>query len=274
MPFHFEITPFTFSSVLNGYLPEPQSSLLNGILFGLPLKKSLTLYADLKTVGLIHLVVLSGMNITLLSAILGRLTIQFGRYMSLVINILVIILFILFVSPQAPIIRAGIMSILTSVALIYGRKAYPLWALFLAGFVTFLIWPKWVFSLSFQLSYLSTLGLIIFAKKAPVQIKKNLREKVITYAKDEFRTSISAQIFTVPIIFFYFRQISFISPVSNILVSFLIAPLMILGFMAAILGKVHFILGIIPATIAYGLLTYMMWVIELLSHIPYASIKF
>jgi hypothetical protein len=43
---------------------------------------------------------------------------------------------------------------------------------------------------------------------------------------------------------------------------------MIFGLAAAILGKIHFILGLIPAYICYGLLTYMTFVIEILAKIP------
>jgi len=88
---------YFFSSVINNYLSEPQASLLNGIIFGVNLKTTKIFYEQLKIVGLLHIVVLSGMNITILAAIIGSITSFFGKQISILITILTIILFILFV---------------------------------------------------------------------------------------------------------------------------------------------------------------------------------
>src|SRR4030042_1356909 len=119
------LTPQIFTEVINSYLPEPQASLLNGIIFGINLKTGKIFYDQLKMVGLLHLVVLSGINITLLATIVGSLTRFLSKKYSLLITILIVILFICFVGPKAPIIRAGFMGILTFVGIIMKRKTYP-----------------------------------------------------------------------------------------------------------------------------------------------------
>ena len=73
------LTPQVFTSVINSYLPEPHASLLNGILFGISVKGSQAFYNDLKATGLLHIVVLSGMNISILAAIITGLTASFGK---------------------------------------------------------------------------------------------------------------------------------------------------------------------------------------------------
>src|SRR3990167_273064 len=60
------MNPTIFTSIINSYLPDPQAALLNGIIFGIPLRSSKIFYQQLQVVGLLHLVVLSGMNITIL----------------------------------------------------------------------------------------------------------------------------------------------------------------------------------------------------------------
>ena len=230
--------PEIFTSVINNYLPEPHSSLLNGILFGIDLKASHEFYQQLKVVGLLHLVVLSGMNITLLAGFTTVFTGFFSKRISLLITILIIILFILFVGPKAPIVRAGIMGI----------------AIF---------FPKWLTSLSLLLSYGATLGIILFGYTS----SKNQLWK-------ELKVSFAAQIFTAPLIFIYFRQISLISPVSNLLVAPTITPLMIFGFLTAILGKINYFLGLAPAYICYGILTYLVWIVDKLSQLPFAFFQF
>lgn len=252
-----------FTSVIDSYLPEPHSSLLNGIIFGIDLKTSKEFYQQVKVVGLLHIVVLSGTNITILITTIGSLLGYFSRHLIILITILIVILFILFVRPQAPIVRAGFMGILTLVSILFGRKNYILYSLFLSLVFIALIFPEWLISLSLLLSYGATLGIIFFGPK--------VGDSGIV---KELKTTISAQIFTAPIIFFFFKQISLIAPLSNILVAPIIPPLMIFGFITAILGKINFFLGLLPSYICYGLLTYMIWVIDLLSRLPFSFIQF
>lgn len=267
------ITPAYFTSVINHYLPEPQSSLLNGILFGVPVRTSRVFYEQLKAVGLLHIVVLSGMNITILSAIILSFTRSFGRKISLLLSILGTIIFILFVGPQAPIVRAGIMGILTSVSITFGRRTHGIYLLFLSAVAILLLKPVWLTTVSFQLSYGATLGIMLFGAYHSKKTQSGMRSFINAILKD-FRTSLAAQVFTAPIIFFYFKQISLLAPISTLLVSFLIAPLMIVGFLTAFLGKIHWSLGLIPSYFSYGLTNYIVFIIELLSKIPFSYIQF
>ena len=270
------MTPETFAKIIRMYMSEPQASLLNGIIFGIQLTTSRDFYEALKMVGLLHIVVLSGINITLLSGVVSSFTSIFGKYVSCMITILTVILFTLFVGIQAPIIRAAFMGILTLVSISFGKRTFALYSLFLSIILTLIFWPQWIKTVSFQLSYAATFGLIIFGKKSHTSSKKssNRINKLFSYISSEFQTSLAAQVFTAPIIFIYFKQVSLISPLSNILISFTIAPLMIFGFATAILGKIDYFLGLIPAYICYGILTYIVFIVKTFSNIPYAFISF
>jgi len=257
------IDPSIFTSVIDSYLPEPEASLLNGMIFGVSLKTTKEFYQQLKIVGLLHLVVLSGMNITLLAAMISSVTKYLSKVISTVITILTIILFVIFVGPQAPIVRAAFMGILTHVAIITGRKNFVLYALFLSLIFILIFWPDWLKTVSLQLSYGATFGIILFG-----QTRSN------NFVWKNMKLTLAAQIFTVPIIFIYFRQISLISPLANLLVSEMIAPLMVFGFLAALLGKISYFLGLVPSYICYGLLAYMVWIINILTKIPFAFVQF
>jgi len=65
------MTPESFAKIIRMYMSEPQASLLNGIIFGIQLTTSKDFYEALKQVGLLHIVVLSGINITLLSSVVS-----------------------------------------------------------------------------------------------------------------------------------------------------------------------------------------------------------
>jgi len=265
--------PEIFTSIINGYLPEPHASLLNGIIFGINLKTSRVFYDQLKIVGLLHLVVLSGINITLLASVVGQITNFLGKRASVLLTILVVILFIIFVGPKAPIIRAGFMGIFTFVSILFGKKSYVLWGLFLSLIFVLIFWPDWITTISLQLSYAACLGLALFGN---VYKKRagGLKGRVFCWLWKEIKPSLAAQAFTAPIIFIYFREVSLISPISNLLVSFTIAPLMIFGFVTVILGKINYFLGLIPAYVCYGLLSYVVFIINLLTKIPWALVSF
>ena len=261
-------SPTIFTSVINSYLPEPHASLLNGILFGVPLRTTKELYNNLKVTGLLHIVVLSGMNITILASIIGLITRFLPKILSLTICLLGIITFVLFVGAEPPIVRAGIMSVLSLFAVVTGRKAIPLYLLFVSLVLILFFSPQWVLSISFQLSYGATFGIILFTQK--VASSKSGFKAVIL---NELRPSPAAQVFTAPLLGFYFHQVSLISPLSNILVAWVIAPLMIFGFLTCVLGKLHVILGVIPSLISFGLLSYLLFVIENLAKVPFSSVS-
>ena len=269
---HFP-TVYDFANISNQYLHEPYASLLNGIIFGIKPKASPELYYKLKATGLLHIAVLSGMNLSLLSAVVSQFTLFLGKKISSLISILTIILFVEFVGPQAPIVRAAIMAILTHVAYVYGKQKSTLYLLFLSGLLSIIFKPTWIKSLSFQLSYLATLGLILFAKRK-IKRATSKFEKIKNTFQEEFITSIAAQVFTAPLIFLRFKQISLVSPFTNALVSPLIAPLMIFGLLTSILGKINYFLGLPFAFLSFGILKYLTSVIDLFSKIPFAFVQF
>jgi len=352
-------------SLINSYFPEPHASLLNGMLLGTPLFVTNTFYNQLKQVGLIHIVVLSGMNITMLSAILLNTLVYFiNRKWAILCTVVIIIFFVLFVGAEPPVVRAGIMGIISLAAVVYGRQTMAIYSLFLSGIIMLMIHIEWLWSISFQLSFGATLGIILFGSMEhtkeitnnklqdtnklqiasnkqipryeqisnlksqvtnklqiasykqisnlksqdtnkysnskiqsvgpshsefisessnqkilkPVQDDKSpltarLASRLATYFLEEFRISLAAQVFTVPLIFWYFRQISFVSPLANVLVAWLIAPIMILGMFTIVIGLVSWHLGFVISWIVYPLLGFIVWVVEALSKIPFASIR-
>jgi len=246
------------AQILNSYFPEPNLSLMKGILFGISIDSSGYFYEQLKKVGLLHLVVASGTNISILIAMIGAFSAQISKRLSILISIFIIIFYIYLIGPQAPNIRAAFMGILTLVGFMYGRENLTIIGLLLSLVFIGLIYPKWLTSMSLYLSYGATIGMLLFGN---IKNSRNWMSK-------EFTTALSAQVFTAPIIFIYFGQISLISPIANILVSFLVPPLMIFGFIVVMLGSINFQLGYPFAVVCYGMTEYMLIIIEFLSRLP------
>lgn len=126
------------------------------------------------------------------------------------------------------------MGCLTFVSILLGKKTLALYSLLTSGVLIALFIPEWLLTISFQLSFAATLGIILLGgSRVGFKTTQNI---FIVYVRENLRITLAAQLFTIPIISFYFHQISFISPISNILVAWVIEPLMILGFMTSIFG--------------------------------------
>ena len=263
-----------FVPVINSLLQEPHASLLNGILFGIRASFPGYLYQSLIDTGTLHIIALSGMNISILANLVAKTSVVLGRKASSIITISLIVLFILFVGPSPSVVRAAIMGSLSLISVYFGRQYWALLSLFLASGIMLIPNISLINNISFQLSFLATLGIILAGKKLQRQIKKGLKNRLISFLKDNLYLTLSAQIFTLPVILINFRRLSLIAPIANLSVGWVIQPIMILGFITSIMGWIWLPLGIIPAWFTWVPLTYLITVVNLLAKIPGASISF
>jgi len=133
--------------------------------------------------------------------------------------------------------------------------------------------PSWIGELSFQLSALASLGMIIFGSaKRPVEQKHSFLSSLWAFVSDDLHTTLAAQVFTIPLIFFTFHRISLIAPITNVLIGWTIQIITILGICMVIVGFVWFPLGQICAWISWIFLQYIIMVIMWTSTIPMASV--
>ena len=92
------------------------------------------------------------------------------------------------------------------------------------------------------------------------------------FLEDDLRITLAAQVFTIPLIFWYFHRLSLISPVTNILIGWTIAPVTVLGFASVMAGWIWLPLGFVCAWPAWVLLEYLIRVVMLTGMIPAASV--
>ncbi len=294
------ISVATFTSVLNQLLPEPHAGLLNGILFGTKATLSKNLTDALVTTGTLHIVALSGMNISILASIVDTSLVRVvSRRIASLLSVGIIIGFILFVGISPSVVRAGIMGCLALFATATGKQRWSIYFWLIAVVAMGIIYPLWLGTLSFQLSALATLGIILFGgsivddrpaspanrgeslivEKAQEEKQNNaivfLRSKIhdlrsLLYA--DLRVTLAAQVFTIPLIFFTFHRLSLVSPLTNLLIGWMIQPLTVAGMLTALAGAIWLPLGIIPGWFCWLMLSYVITVIDWTSRIPGASI--
>ncbi len=260
-----------FESSLERAMPEPEVSLMEGILLGERGGLSRELLQLFVVVGLIHIVVLSGSNVAIVSEGVFRILGAFlPRRATLVIGFAAIILFALMVGGGAATLRAVVMGSIAILARYLRRPEAALRALGIAGVAILLYNPLYIFDQGFVLSMLATFGLIVLGQpienrltRLPAWVHFNLRSIVAT--------TLAVEVFILPALLYYSGVLSFISIPANALLLPLLPLVMFLGFFAGVAGLVHPAFALVPALGADLLLKFLLWVVQTIGTLPYAA---
>ncbi|MFC1751537.1 ComEC/Rec2 family competence protein [Patescibacteria group bacterium] len=260
-----------FLSNISRVIPEPQSSLLGGLVFGAKRSMPPELLEDFRETGIIHIVVLSGYNITIVADAIMRVFSFFPQMLGISLGIIGIIFFALMTGASATIIRASIMAVFVLIARATGRIYQVTIALFIAGFFMILWNPKIVrFDSSFQLSFLATLALIYVAPLLEPYLKFFPKRWKIR----EFATAtIATQIFVLPLLLYKMGLLSLVSIPVNLLILIFVPATMFFGFATACVGFVSTLIAAPLAWVTYVLLSYQLKVVELFASLPFASVS-
>lgn len=257
---------------LNNVMSPPQSALLEALFFGDEENISKEWKEKFNLTGTRHVTAVSGMNITIISALILNFLLFLGlwRQQAFYFSIVLITLYILMIGAPASAIRAGIMGILFLTAQHFGRISTGSRAIVFAATLMLFLNPLLLkLDIGFQLSFLAILGLIYlqpifldFFKKIP-----NFFQLRYTLA-----ATLAAQFFTFPILIYNFGQISLISPLTNILIVPLLSIITILGFIFSFLGIIFRSIGQILSWPAWLFLTYILKIIDLSSKILFTNL--
>lgn len=230
-------------------LPEPHASLVAGITLGSKSQIPYDFWQKLKNSGVLHVVVASGMNVTLVAGFLiSFLTVFLSRKKVLVLGVLGIWLYVVLSGFEAPLIRAAAMASLAFWAQGVGRLSFS-WRILLLTCLLMLIFnPSWLFDIGFILSFVSTASLMLFQAKI-----NNYLKIVPSFLKEGLSTSVAAQIGVAPILFVSFGSFNLLSPLINMLVLWTIPPIMILGGVGGITGLIFPFLGKLILYLSYPL---------------------
>ncbi len=279
---------FSFKHLLqnkiNSSLNEPEAGLANAIFLGYKKNLPSELRDDFSKVGISHVMAISGMHIGIISIILMSTLIGFGlkRKHAFYLATFILILYIIIIGLPASAMRAGFMGFLVLWALNLGRLNKITNSLFLTAVILLLINPRLLRDdIGFQLSFLAVLGIIYFYPFMSDFFEKVLKKiikpgKVFSFLKiinDIFILTISAQILTLPIIAYNFFGASIISPLSNLLIIWIL-PFLLVGIMLAlVLSLIISSLSILFFAPVGIMLKYIIIVTEFLVNIPYAYVE-
>lgn len=261
-----------FVGHLEHSLGEPHAALASGLLVGEKSALGSDLIDDFRTVGLIHIVVLSGYNITIVADVLRRILSFLPRVWGIVAGGAGIAAFGVLVGGGATVVRSCCMSAVALSADLVRRDYSVYRGLFFAGLVMLIQNPFILLDdPSFQLSFMATFGLVALSE--PI-------EKYLGFITDKWgirgivASSLATQIFVSPYLVYMMGNISLIGFISNILVLPFVPLTMLLVFLTGISGFILPSLSLALGWVTHLLLSYELMIVHYGARVPLASIHF
>lgn len=247
---------------ISSLLSEPQASLLNGIVLGLKSNLPEEFSNQLKRTGTVHVVVVSGYNISLFGKVVSASTRFLGEKLSLGCSVIFLLAYALLAGAEPPVMRAFLMGALVCFGDFLGRPVMALRLLLVSALAMMVIDPLIVGDLSFQLSFLSAFSLLT--------VEPWLEKLSPQPWLESFWASLAAQIMVWPLIAFYFGTVSLWSPLANLLVLWSVEPAMIFGLLLIITPLTPHFLSQISSFVALIPLTFFVKYVDLLSRLPFS----
>ncbi|MFA5933894.1 MAG: ComEC/Rec2 family competence protein [Candidatus Paceibacterota bacterium] len=259
-----------FTHALERVIARPESGLMAGIILGDKSGITSTLNQEFITTGTIHIVALSGYNVTIVADWVMKLFAFLPFLYSLGAGALAIMLFVLMTGASSTAIRAGIMALLALIARATGRK-YDIGRALAVAFLIMILWSPLIliYDVSFQLSFLATIALIYVTP----YFEKYFKWVPKKFALREIATATTAiYLFVAPFILYQMGTFSFVAIPANLLIVPLVPLSMILGFTTGFFGLISFWLAYIPGIFSYIVLHIILLTNHLFASFSFASI--
>ena len=270
---------------INKLIPEKYSAIFTGLILGDTSKVEEEVNDDFKIANISHVLAISGMHITYI--VIGiELVLKkgIGKRKTRIITIIILVMY-MFITGFAPsVVRASIMGIIMLISKLIHRKN-DIWTSISLSLLILLIYnPFLILNVGLQLSYLGTIGIVCFNKNVYNFLRKlKIRNKRIKYRinrkfilfmdkiKEILSVTLSAQIVILPILLFNFNILGIYFFISNILVSIIIGPIIIVGFVCILISFISIeIAKILSIFMSVGI--QILISISEISHLPFSKI--
>jgi competence protein ComEC len=254
------------NAVFQGIFPDPIAGFSQGIITGgKDVRFSQEFYQALRATSTMHLVAVSGYNVSLIGRYIQNILVWCGIHRKIIwiFALLGLWLFVVFVGVPSSAARAGIMVSLFIVAERFGRTGQA-WRILVYALALMLLQnPGALFDLGFQLSFLATAGIIMAAVYSSSQGR----------ASGIIRETLWAQLMVFPLIAHTFGTVPLLGIVANLAIIPLMPLLMIASLTPAVFGIIHLGLGKILGLMVLPLLWLAIKGIETSARLPLASIN-
>src|SRR2546425_5945521 len=218
-------------AVVDRALPEPQAALLLGVVFGYRAALPSVLQQQMIASGLIHIVVISGLKVSLLARIIHQALDRWLPKAAPMIAVGAMAGYALLAGASAAALRAAAMGMLVVIAGRLRRDSHVFLSLALTAAVMLGLKPALAADVSFQLSFAGTIGIAAMTDRIAARFAW-----MPAVLRDPFAATIAAATATWPLMPANFHQLSLIGPVANALVLPLLPAGVIVGGAGAVLG--------------------------------------
>ncbi len=252
-------------------LPEPQATLLLGLLMGED-SFSETWKTAFRETGTSHIVAASGYNVAVVADLAMILLVTLGLYRRQAFPMVVLMIggFVIVAGAGAAVIRAGVMGVLALTSRHIGRHTSPRNIIALTIAVMLLVEPRLLRDdVGFQLSIAATIGLIVLTDRISPLLK---RIPTSFGVRESLASTLAATVSTLPITLVSFGSLSIVAPFVNMLVLPFIPFAMAFGAGAIAVAFIVPSIGIWIALPAWTALVTMTGIIGAFARIPWASV--
>jgi competence protein ComEC len=285
-----------FIADLFRFIKEPERSFLKGLILGEREGIADYIKNNFRESGVSHILAVSGLHVGFIAlAIMFILRLIFFRLPSLTLKRIIItvtacilVVYVIVVGYRPSVLRAVIMFICGGMVIIFDRDRNYLNPLFISAIIILLINPSWLFTISFQLSFLATLGIILYFRVISDWITDKIKLSIIAdlewignlnkvvafmlkWIVNIFVLTISAQIFIIPILVYQFGGYSFISFISHIAIIFFTMSAVGLVFVLSLAFSLDTLFTFFSIIIEYVILV-LLEVSKFFADIPFAYI--
>jgi competence protein ComEC len=282
-PVYVALYQFKEKALANIYrlFPDPESSLLAGILLGVDTGLTQELQQAFKNTGTAHIIAISGFNISIIAGLFVTFFSRFlGPRRGTLVAVLGILFYTILVGAEAAVVRAALMGSLALFAKQIGRRQAALNTLLGVALVMCFWNPLYLWDVGFQLSFFATLGLVLYADPFSQFATRIITRYFPASAAERFAElfsefvllTLAAQVTTIPIMAYHFQRISLVSFLANPFILPAQPAVMILGGLAVLLSLVWFPLGQIAAWVTWPFVVYTIRMVELFDRVPHGTI--
>ncbi|MDQ5911910.1 MAG: competence protein ComEC [Patescibacteria group bacterium] len=271
-----------FMQNIEDVLPAPYAFLATGLVISGKGSLDKELQEQFQKVGLIHIVVLSGSNVSIIGEAISKCFSFLPKLWGGIFGSIGIILFGMMTGGGATVYRSVIMSIIGIYTRLSGRTNSGFISLMVAGSCMLIHNPKLLLhDPSFQLSFMATLGLIFLSSPIEEFLKKTIRNikiikktniKVPSGLVSLISTCIATQIFTLPFIIRFSGVVSMVALPTNTAVLPLIPFTMLFVFLTGVVSFISPTIAYLPAFVSYVFLKIELLIVGYFASLPFSAI--
>ncbi|MBU4369747.1 ComEC family competence protein [Patescibacteria group bacterium] len=262
---------------INIYFTEPQGSFISASLLGLKRQVPQEVRDWFSRSGISHILAISGLHISILAQLIMIFctsVLLIRRQKAFWPTLIIIILFVFLAGAPASAVRAAIMGLGLIWTQKIGRPQAGKRIIIYTAAIMLLINPKLLkVDIGFQLSFMAVFGLSLLPEYFNQFFQKIPNFRIFPF-RQYLSTTLSAQIFVLPLVLYYFGNLSLIAPLTNVLVLSVMPLIMTLGFLFALAGLIHFWLAKIVFYPLWLLLTAIILIAKIGANIPGLSFIF